>query len=452
MQKLDLSVLSFSLVLATLTPIFSDDSKSHGVRPGSTTADDSENGGLGSICGGSTGITCQSDHRCLVRTTHKRYKRSSAHSAGICVANGSGEGRMCGGFAGLTCQKGLACRIRNALPRETRDASGICVPKSKKGGQCNKENVCPPELECKLQKIFYHPDADGICVAKSSPVGQMCGGIAGLLCDDGFDCKLRGHFPDASGVCVKAKLGELGGFCGGFAGIQCRKGSMCQIQSNFPDASGKCIKAPSPLGLVAHRTTGSGDEGTACTNDIKCLKGLNCLRPKKNGKDRANGICGKPPIGDEGGMCGGIAGITCIDNLTCITREGVGADLSGICVSTNPAKQFCGGIAGFQCAKGLTCELKGAYPDAGGVCVKKGRKTTAGGMCGGIAGIMCPKKFTCQMTAQFPDAAGICVSDKPADGGTFCGGFGGFRCKTGFACQLDDDFPDAGGHCVRANG
>ncbi len=31
---------------------------------------------------------------------------------------------------------------------------------------------------------------------------------------------------------------------------------------------------------------------------------------------------------------------------------------------------FCGGIAAFQCPAGYTCKLDGAYPDAGGHCVK----------------------------------------------------------------------------------
>lgn len=33
--------------------------------------------------------------------------------------------------------------------------------------------------------------------------GQMCGGIAGILCCPGLNCKLAGSYPDASGVCVR---------------------------------------------------------------------------------------------------------------------------------------------------------------------------------------------------------------------------------------------------------
>jgi len=36
---------------------------------------------------------------------------------------------------------------------------------------------------------------------KCAEKGQMCGGIAGILCCAGLDCKLSGTFPDASGTC-----------------------------------------------------------------------------------------------------------------------------------------------------------------------------------------------------------------------------------------------------------
>ncbi|MDP3792689.1 MAG: hypothetical protein Q8Q89_03080 [bacterium] len=32
--------------------------------------------------------------------------------------------------------------------------------------------------------------------------GQFCGGIAGIACPTGYDCKLDGSYPDAGGVCI----------------------------------------------------------------------------------------------------------------------------------------------------------------------------------------------------------------------------------------------------------
>ncbi len=36
------------------------------------------------------------------------------------------------------------------------------------------------------------------------PAGRFCGGIAGLACPTGYDCKLDGNYPDAGGTCVPA--------------------------------------------------------------------------------------------------------------------------------------------------------------------------------------------------------------------------------------------------------
>ncbi|KDN46675.1 hypothetical protein RSAG8_04055, partial [Rhizoctonia solani AG-8 WAC10335] len=37
-----------------------------------------------------------------------------------------------------------------------------------------------------------------------------------------------------------------------------------------------------------------------------------------------------------------------------------------------PLGGCCAGIIGIQCEKGLVCKLEGNFPDAGGICVKKG--------------------------------------------------------------------------------
>ena len=33
--------------------------------------------------------------------------------------------------------------------------------------------------------------------------GEMCGGIAGIMCDTGLTCKYDGDYPDAGGTCVR---------------------------------------------------------------------------------------------------------------------------------------------------------------------------------------------------------------------------------------------------------
>lgn len=38
-----------------------------------------------------------------------------------------------------------------------------------------------------------------------SSEGKMCGGIAGIICPEGYTCVLNGNYPDASGKCTKAE-------------------------------------------------------------------------------------------------------------------------------------------------------------------------------------------------------------------------------------------------------
>lgn len=33
--------------------------------------------------------------------------------------------------------------------------------------------------------------------------GEFCGGIAGILCDEGLRCIFDGDYPDAGGICVR---------------------------------------------------------------------------------------------------------------------------------------------------------------------------------------------------------------------------------------------------------
>ena len=36
-----------------------------------------------------------------------------------------------------------------------------------------------------------------------TPTSQFCGGIQGIMCSEGYSCKLDGNYPDAGGTCVK---------------------------------------------------------------------------------------------------------------------------------------------------------------------------------------------------------------------------------------------------------
>ncbi len=73
--------------------------------------------------------------------------------------------------------------------------------------------------------------------------GEMCGGIAGFICDTGLVCQYDGNYPDAGGVCVKAPAAaQEGQNCGGIAKIQCANGLFCRETPTTTDEYGVCVK------------------------------------------------------------------------------------------------------------------------------------------------------------------------------------------------------------------
>lgn len=40
-------------------------------------------------------------------------------------------------------------------------------------------------------------------IVPMTQTGQMCGGIAGIMCPAGYSCQMAGNYPDASGTCIK---------------------------------------------------------------------------------------------------------------------------------------------------------------------------------------------------------------------------------------------------------
>jgi hypothetical protein len=108
-----------------------------------------------------------------------------------------------------------------------------------------------------------------------------------------------------------------------------------------------------------------------------------------------------PGPGEEGGICGGIAGFTCKDGLRC-SMSGKG-DLKTAGVPS-----------------------PGGFPDQSGVCVRNNpRPGELGGLCGGIAGIACHAGLTCQYGIGGVKPAGL-PGDIIADESGICMAAGGF--------------------------
>eukprot|EP01132_Coremiostelium_polycephalum_P003967 gene3967-4962_t len=168
---------------------------------------------------------------------------------------------------------------------------------------------------------------------------------------------------------------------------------------------------------------------------------------------------GQVPCADEGGVCGGFAGVQCCtSDLTCNYDMGS----AGHCVKQAQSNsvpcvnegEVCGGFAGVQCCSSdLTCNYD---MGSAGHCVKQTTVPCAneGGVCGGFAGVQCcSSDLTCNYDMG---SAGHCV--KPAQArnvpcvneGGVCGGFAGVQCcSSDLTCNYD---MGSAGHCVKANG
>jgi hypothetical protein len=184
-----------------------------------------------------------------------------------------------------------------------------------------------------------------LLVETPSTSSQLCGGFAGIACDEGLvcaddpsdDCDPNNGGADCGGVCVEA---EEPAHCGGIAGIACEFGETCvddpsddcDPTTTGADCGGICV--PAELGC-GH--DGDCDAGEFCdfsqVNPV-CLYDIEC------------GTCTPDP---EVKHCGGFAGIACDEGEECIddpsddcelTAQG-GADCGGICVPAE--KPGCGG-------------------------------------------------------------------------------------------------------------
>ncbi len=162
-----------------------------------------------------TGLTCY-------------YKPGVGDAAGSCIKlnapsndNGNknndfsrvkGEGEMCGGIAGFTCAEGLECQMEGKI--QYPDQAGTCV----KAGTKNTSAItnfkeCAEAMQVVMESYPRRcrtPDGrtfvEEVTVPVDPPIkgeGEMCGGIAGFMCEAGLTCKMDGDYPDASGTCIR---------------------------------------------------------------------------------------------------------------------------------------------------------------------------------------------------------------------------------------------------------
>ncbi len=184
----------------------------------------------------------------------------------LCVDNSScGINEYCYQPPMPVCKPGMACIqkmpakvCKACTPRQAcMDAPTPCLPQIANGSP----PFCPP-------------------TKKVANEGEMCGGIAGIICASGLKCQYRSinmnageqNYPDASGICVKDTLKCE--WCGDSC-IDSRIKMACKMTA--PPVGKSCKNVNGKCTIVSNVTPTPGAVcGQRCTQNQQCQGGMTC--------------------------------------------------------------------------------------------------------------------------------------------------------------------------------
>ena len=216
---------------------------------------------------------------------------SGGSTGGGGSGGGGGEGAVCAGIAGLRCGDGLWCEFDAGICGSAADHTGTCR---------RKPQVCAD---------IYQP---------------VCG------CDDktyGNDCERQGQAVSKlhDGPCKTPDGGGEGAVCGGLTRVKCAVDLFCEVEAevcnSIDDVTGVCRRVPEAC---------TQQYAPVCGCDNRTY-GNDCVRRGAGVSKLHDGECRN---GQEGSVCGGLAGFPCARGLFCEEEPGVCAiiaDGTGIC-------------------------------------------------------------------------------------------------------------------------
>jgi hypothetical protein len=191
--------------------------------------------------------------------------------------------------------------------------------------------------------------------------------LAAASCDPGTS-DLEPPTESGDGTELREEALRLTRRCAGPRGLECPSGQYCKERAvgRCPSKSEYGVCAAKPQACTQIFAPVCGCDGRTYSNS--------CMAAAAGASVSHEGAC-RP----QGPFCGGIAGIPCPENLTCVDDpsddcdpKNGGADCGGICVPEAPNP-----CATVLCQTGTQCVVKDGQP----VCVPNGGPTCGSNVC-----------------------------------------------------------------------